>query len=545
MKHMPPEKIIMWLMVSLLAVSLLFCLNLLIVEYIRIFILGVALAIVCISFPGEFHNSYIRVCFIAGAYAYVLWLFDPAVNGVDFFGEGAKAFNFYRVVSLGILLIAIIIWIFPLLTKKVSSKFFFGKFTKNDVYVFIGILSIGVLLALMEIMRAYTEKTSVIDAALKGTKLIDCALIYILILRGTSGKMVFEKERVYTLLYAFLFFSVFTSLVGAGRAAVAYYRVRIPPKLEKSTGAIRQRELSKMREKLLRIFSLNSHEALVVYEAGYVAGERNWKESLKKLDKASKMPRLAIDEEKLIAEIKMGLYSKAIQRLEKMPLHYHFASFASDEVINDLLVKLKSKNVTFADYYLAGLFYMHLGDNDKTKKYLTESLSYFKNNANALYFLYDGDEKKLNLHNTFEMPAAGWLHPRTSDKSVEKYGNILTIVNNQQIEGKLWVKPGKYKVTIMARDAGTPIEKAVASGFDPSCKIRVWIDNTFESLRVISTNGVFNAYTFTAEIEKEPSDVIIEFTNDTYNNSRGWDRNISISKITLVKNRKLKIKGEE
>ena len=533
MKRTPLEKTIMWLMVSLLAVSLLFCLNLLVVEYIRILILGMSLAIICITFPGEFQKSYARVCLIAGAYAYVLWLFDPAINGVAFFGEGAKALNFYRITSLGILLIATILWLFPLLTRKISYKEFAGKFTKNDLYVFIGILSIGGMLALMEMARAHTANTSVVDAALKGTKLIDCALVYILILRGTADNELSEKKRIYTLLYAFLFFCVFTSLVGAGRTAVAYYTVRIPPKIEKSSGAARQKRLLELREKLLRVFSLNSHEALIVYEAGYAAGQKRWGESLGKLNKASKIPRLAIEEEKLMAEIKMGLYSKAIQRLEKMPKQYRFSSINSAEIVADLLTKLKSKNASSADYYLAGLFYMHLGNNKEAKKYLTESLSNFTNNANALYFLYNGNKEKLKSYNTFEMSAAGWLHPRSADKSVEKSGDILTIVNNQQVEGKLWVKPGDYKITIMARDAGTPYEKAKASGFDPACKIRVWVDNTFESLRVISTNRDFNAYTFNAKIEKEPSDVIIEFTNDTYNNSRGWDRNVSISRIIL------------
>lgn len=535
MKRTPLEKTIMWLMVSLLAISLLSCLNLLIVEYVRILILGMSLAIICITFPGEFQKNYVRVCFIAGSYAYILWLFDPAINGVAFFGEGAKAFNFYRVVSLGIILIATVLWILPLLARKISYKEFASKFTQNDMYVLIGILSVGVMLTLMEIARAYTEKTSVVEAILKGTKLIDCALVYILILRGTADNEFSEKKRVYTLLYAFLFFSVFTSLVGAGRAAAAYYTVRTPPKLEKSKGPTRQRRLLQLREKLLRVFSLNSHEALIVYEAGYAAGQKQWGESLEKLNKASTIPRLAIEEEKLMAEIEMGLYSKALQRLEKMPKHYRFSFFKSDKIVADLLTKLKSETASSADYYLAGLFYLHLGNRKEAEKYFTESLSNFTNNANALYFLYDGNKTKLKSHNTIEMPAVGWLHPRTADKAVTKSGGILTIVNNQQVEGKLWVTPGDYKMTIMARDSGTPYEKAKASGFDPACKIRVWADNTFKSLRVISTNGVFNAYAFDVKIENEPSDVIIEFTNDTYNNSRGWDRNVSISRIILNK----------
>jgi len=533
MKQAHPEKIIIWLIVSLLAVSLLFCLNLLIVEYIRILILGMSLAILCVTFPDDFYKSHIRVSFIAGAYAYVLWLFDPAVNGVAFFDEGAKVFNFYRIVSLGILLTTLTIWLFPVAKQEISVEKFKEKFTKNDIYVLIGILSVGVLLTLMEIIRAYSERKSFVEAILKGTKLIDCALVYILVLRGSSVSETSEKKRVYTLLYAFLIFCVFTSLVGAGQAAVAYYRVRIPVKLERTRNKSRIKRLTELREKLLRVFSLNSHEALVVYEAGYSAGQKKWRESLQQLNEASEISRIAIEEEKIVSEIEMGLYSEAIQRLEGMPLNYKFASFYSGEITESLLKKLKNKEVKDSDYYLAGLLYMHLGKQNEAKKYFKEFISVSSNNANALYFLYNGNRERLESYNTFQMPAAGWLHPRTNDKPVEESGDIITIVNNQQIEGKLWLLPGNYKITIMARDSGTPYEKAKESGFDPACKIRVWIDDTFESLHVISTNGVFNAYTFDVRIKNVPSDVIIEFTNDIYNKSRGWDRNVSISRVTL------------
>ena len=145
MKRTSLEKTIMWMVISLLAISILFCFNLLIVEYIRILILGISLAIVCVTYPGEFQKSNARVSFIAGSYAYMLWLFDPAINGVAFFGEGAITFNFYRVISLSVLLIATFLWLFPLLTRKISYKVFARKFTQGDIYVLIAIFSIGIM----------------------------------------------------------------------------------------------------------------------------------------------------------------------------------------------------------------------------------------------------------------------------------------------------------------------------------------------------------------------------------------------------------------
>ena len=526
-------KVIMWLIVSMLAISLFFTFHLLVVEYIRILILGMSLAIVSITNANALHKSHVKVYLVAGAYAYVLWLLDPAVNGVAFFGEGAQAFNFYRVVTLSILIVSTVLWLFPLITRKISFKDFFSNFTKTDFYILIGILSVGILFMLMESARAITEKTSVVEAVLQGTKFIDCALIFFLILQGSFEENKVGKKYIYTLLYAFLFFAIFTSLVGAGKAAAAYYTARIPKKLEKSLGATRTKKLLMMREKLLRVFSLNSHEALVVYEAGYAAGQKNWRKSLDKLKEAEKFPKKTVDEEKLIALLNTGENSKALQLLEAFPRDYKFKISNAKNEINKFTSKLRKDNFPLECYYLSGLLYKHLGEREESEKYLKEFLAGSSSNANALFFLYNGNSQDLQKYPVVEMPAAGWLHPRTSEKAIENNGNIITLVNNQQIEGKLWINPGKYSVTILARDAGTPYEKAKESGFDPTCKLRVWINDHFETLRVLSTNRMFNAYSFEMEIKKNPTDVVIEFTNDTYDKNRGWDRNVSISKITF------------
>ena len=194
MKQWRSGNIIMWLLVSLLVVSLPFCLSLLVVEYIRIFILGTALAIIAITFPGAFHKTHIRMCLIAGAYAYALWLFDPAVNGVAFFGKGAIAFNGYRIITSIILLIAILTLIFPVITRKSSLKDFLGGFTKTDGYILIGICVVGLLFTFMEMARSVSEHTPIIQAVFRGTKLIDFAFVYVLVVRCSNDKESLEKK---------------------------------------------------------------------------------------------------------------------------------------------------------------------------------------------------------------------------------------------------------------------------------------------------------------------------------------------------------------
>ncbi len=538
MRRNRPENIVLWLLVGILVISLPFCFKLLLVEYVRLFILGTALALVCVTFPRAFQDSYYRMCFLAGAYAYTLWLLDPAVNGVAFFGQGAKAFNTYRILSLLILLAATVVWVFPLVTRKEAFAGFMSRFTQADGYVLVGICCVGLMFTVMESVRAMKGGGGLADGLMRGTKFIDCALAYLLVVRCSQSNATAERRRVYTLAISFLAFCVFASLVGAGRAAAAYHVARIPPKMDVSKGLERRNKLKTLRENLLRVFSLNSREALIVYEAGYRAGREEWEASLKQLEKKSPFPRLGVEEAALTAELASGRHREAVRRLEAMPASYIVGTYPSQQFVTTVLDILRNASVKPEMYYLAGLMAMHTGRNDEMEKYMTEFLSSAPNHANATYFLNKGVVRRLRAFSLFEMPARGWLEPRSIEKAVEEGDNHITIVYNQHVEGTLWLLPGKYEVTVWARDDGTTLDNARASGFDPTCKARVWIGRTFYGLRVLSTNRTFCAYTFDTNIEKPPTDVVIEFTNDTYDQSRGWDRNLSISRIEFRRKKK-------
>ena len=129
------------------------------------------------------------------------------------------------------------------------------------------------------------------------------------------------------------------------------------------------------------------------------------------------------------------------------------------------------------------------------------------------------------------MPASGWLKPKSVEKTVTDNKNYLTIVYNQHIEGKLWLTEGRYKVTVFARDDGTTIESARETGFDPACKMRVWAGDTSADFKVFSKDKKFTAYSFDVTITQIPVDVVIEFTNDVYDELKKWDRNLSISHL--------------
>ena len=81
-------------------------------------------------------------------------------------------------------------------------------------------------------------------------------------------------------------------------------------------------------------------------------------------------------------------------RLEKMPHNYRFASFHSAETIQHIIEKLRSGSGGDELYYLLGMLYMHIGNEADKIKYLKEYISVKPDNANALYFLNNGDTKK-------------------------------------------------------------------------------------------------------------------------------------------------------
>ena len=111
----------------------------------------------------------------------------------------------------------------------------------------------------------------------------------------------------------------------------------------------------------------------------------------------------------------------------------------------------------------------------------------------------------------------------------------VTLLYNLAARGIVWVPTGTYEITMWARDDGTPWERASVSGFDPACKARVTAGDTTAHFTVLSTNRAFAPYQMRALVQSVPDRIIIEFTNDSTDPGRGWDRNLSVSHIELTR----------
>ncbi len=433
-------------------------------------------------------------------------------------------FTLIRFSLTAILIFALIIWISPLLFKKISFKSFFHNYNKRDGYFLLIISSISLIFFGIETAYNIREGKPIFSGNFFYIKYVDYTIIYLLIIRPVYPERIAKKLRVKFLVFSFLISIAIITITGAAKAAKAYSVVRAAPEFTQDL------DKNNYREKLLRVFSLNSSEAFLLYEAGYNAGIRRWQDSKDLLDLTDPYERLTVQEAKLNTALAGKDFDTAINLLEGLPDDY---KFKNGVVISRLFLnsyaKTKEKLSEPKLHYLGGLLSLHCNLPKSSEYYLTEFLQYYPQHANAVYFLNKISKTKNNATAICNMPAIGWLKPKSKIKTVTYSKNYLTIVYNQHIEGKLWLEKGNYKVYVFARDDGISLESARKTGFDPACKMRVWVGNSSADFKVFSENKKFKAYSFDVKIEKAPVDIIIEFTNDIYDETKKWDRNLSIS----------------
>ena len=470
------------------------------------------MSILYVAFASNFGQNYFRMFYIGAAFSFLISIFDKS------------DFVFVRFFLTAILIFALIIWISPLLLKKVSFKTFFQNYNKRDGYFLLIISSISLISFAIEATYNIREGKPIFSGNFFYIKYIDYTIIYLLIIRPVCVEKFSEKFRIKFLVFSFLISIAIITIFGSAKAAKAYSVVRAAP------GFSQELNKNNYREKLLRVFSLNSREAFLLYEAGYNAGIRRWQDSKNLLDLTDPYERLTVQEAKLTTVLASKNFDTAINLLEGLPDDY---KFKNGTVISKLFLNSyagpKEKLSEPKLHYLGGLLALHCNLPKSSEYYLNEFLKYCPQHANAVYFLNKISKVKSNDTTICNMPAIGWLNPKSKIKTVTYSQNYLTIVYNQHIEGKLWLEEGNYKVSVFARDDGISMESARKTGFDPACKMRVWIGKSSADFKVFSENKKFTAYSFDVKIGAVPVDIIIEFTNDIYDEAKKWDRNLSIS----------------
>ncbi len=522
------QNILMILLAVLLVVSCFFCFSLSLMEYLRIFILGVVVTIVFLSAPLTFSDQYIRRAFLAGAYVYLIYALDPNVNSVI----ASTTISLYRVISALLIYSAFLLWLLPVITSDTRFSAWRKNVTRIELYCIGIVCCISIVLLVLEILFTAEKIQTPLFTVLRGTKLLDGVVLYLLITRGLQSDNDFSTRQYNIMVYGFLVFSAFATLAGGARAYEAYTLARIPNANQFMLSVRRSPEDT--RENVLRVFSLNSSEAALVYDAGYYAGRQEHKKSAELLSKAQDYPRDSLLEAALQSALEQQRYPAALRELEALPESFAFTrSFT--QAISSISARLKQPEPDPSLYYIAGLLNLHAGSRAQASTFFDEYLHCVSNHANALYFKARALQQSKPVFKGLRMPVAGWLIPHDTEKAVITYPGHLTIVYNQLIAGKVWLIPGRYSVAIYARDDGTALAAARERGFDPTCKVRCWIGSSLYDFQVLSTNRAFKAYRFSTIVSDVPSDIMIEFTNDIYDQVNGWDRNLSISHLEFTR----------
>jgi hypothetical protein len=514
-----------------MAVSLFFCLNLLLMEYLRLMILGMALACVYVTFPRSFACYFAGVCFLAVAYGYTYLMLDPSLNGISLMGEPVQAFNSYRVLTLGLLCVCALMVLQPYLLRQREFSELKAQFTPVDVRVLIALGSVTAIYTVLDALHAIQSHHSVVQALLRGTKGVDLALVYLLV-RSLTANPPYRRRHANLLCYAFLAFCAFATLVGGIRATRAYNKSRFPQRIDEYLGSRRRGAMVGVREKLLRVFALSSRETRLVFEAGYHAGQADWEAAGRVLARSARFPRAGLDEVRMLAEISTGAYRAALSALEALPPDYEFSAFTRQR-LREIKLPLHEPGDDAEVLYLAGLLALHDGDRDQMKALMDQYLETAPLHANALYFRYLGEAGQLDERHSFRMPARGWLRPQDLSKPMNEQPGHITLPFNQQLRGYAWLPTGRYDVELWARDDGTLLSPDAQAEFDPACKTRVWVGRDMATFSVYSTNRQFQAYIMQADIRVQPVTVVVEFLNDTFDDEHGWDRNLSIAHLTF------------
>lgn len=523
--------------IALAAVSLACSMHLLLLEYLRFLVLGVALALVFVALHDTFMQRYACLCLLAGGYAYMVQALDPAVSGVAIFSTPAPALNVYRVVSLILVATAAVWWLIRAVRSAGSWATWLAELDWRDRYALGALFALGMLLMVLEVLRAVTTHTSLAQAVLRGTKWIDWCCIYLAIVCGAREAPRAPRHHSHLLVYTFLVFCGAVSVLGGLRATHAYYQARIPKKIDSAHGRRREQLLRGAlmpREQLLKVFSLNSREALLVFEAGYYAGVEDRENYYARMRALQKFPRLALQEIDVMQQLTDGHYLAAVRALEHFPVTYQLSPL-NQQRARDILAAMDWAGIGSIGDYLRGLLLLRCGDPSNAAPLFAQYIAHTTNHANAAYFLRATGGTTAPYPVVSRLPASGWLQSVSPGKPLRETASHVTLLYNLTARGVVWVPTGAYTVTVWARDDGTPALQARAAGFDPACKVRVTAGDSTAYFTVISTNRAFAPYSFTTHIAHEPDRFLFEFTNDFNDPSRGWDRNVSISHVEFIR----------
>ena len=509
---------------------------LLLQEYVRIAVLGLVVFALFLIYRSEFAKAFWRRALLGLCVVYVIYACDPLTAGsFDPQKETAVFYYVYAILVIMALGVDFILVAMRVLLKRQYAKNFFKSISLTEWVIYLIVLNVMLFLSITEITGMIRGGSNIIYSVLTCFKPVGAIFLFFLITRfcdpknshgreaGEEGKSGGSRSKPsYDLLVIFFIgFSFYTAVFGGARVAVAVSNTRF---MNRDANRLKARNQDAYNA-LMRAFSLCDQEAARVYQLGYLAGQRKWKE-MSDLAETNLNTGRQLEKEALIsALIGQTQDLMAAYYTDSLDPSYRFMTPAVTQNIQRV-IKDAQKN-SYLLYFLSRLQAMS-GNQVIARNYLTTFSFNYPDNPNAAFLSGTFSQSADKI---YTINCNYWLTPM-EDAAVDRTSEEIVMLNGRYVAGHLWLPKGKYVMTLYARDEGSNHEKAKEVNFDPTCKAEVWVGDESHALSVLSENRRFQPYEMEFNVQDNPAVFILRFTNDR-DEGGGLDRNLGIEKLEI------------
>lgn len=502
-------------------------------EYVRLAVLGLVVFALLLCYRKEFHAAFWRRALLGLSIVYVVYACDPLTAGS--FDPAKETAVFYYVYALLVclaLLIDFLVVVVSFFVKRQRAKSFLKSISITEWCVYLVLLNGFMFLAITETAGMLRSGCAVFYSVLTCFKPVASVFLFFLVTRfcpprageeheSGSSDHKSSKKLSYNLLAIFFVGFVFYSVVfGGAKIGIAVSKTRFVT-----------RDANRLKAKgqdaygaVMRAFSLCDDEAARIYDLGYLAGKREY-EAQGKLA-GNDFTRRQLEKEALIgALIGQTQDFAAAFYTDSLDPSYRFATHTVTQNIQRVMKSAQENNYLL--YFLSRLNAM-AGNQVIARNYL-QTFGFNYPDHPSVAFLTGTFSSSPDK--TYTLPCAYWLVPM-EDAAVERTNEEIVMLNGRSAAGYLWLPPGKYSLTLYARDEGADHEKAREMNFDPACKAEIWVGEESSGLKIVSEDRKFQPYEMEFNIKESPTLFTLRFTNDR-DEGKGLDRNLGLQKLEI------------
>ena len=502
-------------------------------EYVRLAVLGLLIFALLLYYRNEFHAAYWRRALLGLSIVYAIYACDPLTAGsFDPVKESAVFYYVYAVLVCLAVFVDFLVVIATFFVKRQQAKNFFKSISVAEWCVYLVLLIGFIFLAITETAGMLRSGSAIFYSALTCFKPVAAVILFFLITRfcppkpgeehskGSEGCQSSVKLNYNLLAFFFVGFVFYTAVFGGARIGVAVSKTRF---VTRDANRLKTRSEGAYGS-IMRAFSLCDDEASKIYELGYLAGKKDY-EAQEKLA-GDEFTRRQLEKEALIgALIGQTQDLMAAFYTDSLDPSYRFVTHTVTQDIQRIMKSAQANSYLL--YFLSRLHSM-AGNQIIARNYLQTFGFNYPDHPSVAFLTgtFSSSPDKI-----YTIPCNYWLVPR-EDAAVERTNEEIVMLNGRSVAGYLWLPPGKYAMTLYARDEGADHEKAKEMNFDPACKAEIWVGDESSALRVISEDRKFQPYDMEFYIKESPALFTLRFTNDR-DEGKGLDRNLGLQRLEI------------